>query len=366
MSRALSAHSPDPFQTLRDAYAQARRGTPALRQRDIAAKLGCSEGEIVAAHVGEPEDAALSVLRLQPRWRELFYALESLGEVMALTRNASCVHEKTGTYCNVSCTDRGGLVLDRQIDLRLFFSHWAHGFAVTENGSAGLRHSLQFYDAHGQALHKIYATPATNQQAWTHLVAAFRDPQQTPGMRLEPPTPPESERDDCAVDVARLREEWAGLRDTHEFVGLLKRHGLTRIQALRLADPHYAIEVKRDVLPRILQDAARDVLPIMVFVGNPGVIQIHSGPVQKIVPTEPWINVLDPGFNLHLRQDHVARTWVVRKPTSDGLVTSFELFDNKGETIAMLFGERKPGEQELASWRQLMNHVAQEAALCPA
>ena len=138
MSHALSQQSTDPFQTLRDAYAQARRGTPPLRQRDVAAQLGCSEGEIVAAHVGAPADGALSALRLQPRWRELFHAFESLGDVMALTRNASCVHEKTGTYRNVSCTDRGGLVLDRQIDLRLFFSRWAHGFAVTENGSGGM------------------------------------------------------------------------------------------------------------------------------------------------------------------------------------------------------------------------------------
>ena len=68
MSHALPLQSTAPFQTLRDAYAQARRGTPPLRQRDVAAQLGCSEGEIVAAHVGGPEDAALSTLRLQPRW----------------------------------------------------------------------------------------------------------------------------------------------------------------------------------------------------------------------------------------------------------------------------------------------------------
>lgn len=369
MTTALSDRPTDPVgltQALRHAYAQARSGTPPLRQRDVAAQLGCSEGEIVAAHVGQPEDGALSALRLQPRWRELFHAFESLGEVMALTRNASCVHEKTGTYRNVSCTDRGGLVLDRQIDLRLFFSRWTQGFAVTENGSGGTRQSLQFYDAQGQALHKIHARPATDLQAWQGLIAQFREPQQQAGMQPEPPPPLEAERDDGDIDVAQLREEWAGLRDTHEFFGLLKRHGLTRTQALRLADPRFAIEVERDVLPRLLQDAARDAVPIMVFVGNPGIIQIHSGTVQKIVPMGPWINVLDPGFNLHLRQDHVARAWVVRKPTSDGLVTSLELFDAAGETIAMLFGERKPGTQELAGWQNLMNHVAQEEALCAA
>jgi putative hemin transport protein len=83
----------------------------------------------------------------------------------------------------------------------------------------------------------------------------------------------------------------------------------------------------------------------------------------------PWLNVLDPGFNLHLREDHIASAWVVRKPTSDGLVTSLELFDAQGETIAMFFGERKPGRAELCAWRELIDElvgdtVSPEAAPC--
>jgi putative hemin transport protein len=44
----------------------------------------------------------------------------------------------------------------------------------------------------------------------------------------------------------------------------------------------------------------------------------------------------------------------VRKPTSDGIVSSVELFDAQGENIAMLFGARKPGSPELAGWRELV------------
>ncbi len=104
----------------------------------------------------------------------------------------------------------------------------------------------------------------------------------------------------------------------------------------------------------------------MVFVGNAGMIQIHSGPVKKIAVMGPWLNVLDEGFNLHLRTDHVASAWVVGKPTSDGLVTSLELFDAKGETIAMLFGERKPGQPELLTWRALVDTVGPRGEACEA
>jgi putative hemin transport protein len=54
--------------------------------------------------------------------------------------------------------------------------------------------------------------------------------------------------------------------------------------------------------------------------------------------------------------------WVVRKPTADGDVTSLELFDADGETLAMFFGERKPGRAELASWRALVDTLPRTAA----
>jgi putative hemin transport protein len=95
----------------------------------------------------------------------------------------------------------------------------------------------------------------------------------------------------------------------------------------------------------------------MVFVGNPGMLQIHSGPIQGVMSVGSWINVMDPRFNLHLRSDSVAQAWLVRKPTVDGIVTSVELFNDDGEAIAMFFGERKPGKPELSTWRALADDL---------
>ena len=119
----------------------------------------------------------------------------------------------------------------------------------------------------------------------------------------------------------------------------------------------------------LLNDAAFDGTPIMVFVGSPGCIQIHSGPVVRIEPMEMkghgngngegaapmrWLNVLDPGFNLHMREDRIASVWIVEKPTSDGIVTSVEAFDHAGELMAMFFGARKPGQPEREEWRRIV------------
>lgn len=72
------------------------------------------------------------------------------------------------------------------------------------------------------------------------------------------------------------------------------------------------------------------------------------------------------GFNLHMRTDMIANVWVVQKPTSDGVVTSVEVFDAEGNSMAMFFGERKPGQPELQSWRDLVAGLQRHAAVAEA
>ena len=103
----------------------------------------------------------------------------------------------------------------------------------------------------------------------------------------------------------------------------------------------------------ILESAAETELPIMVFSGNHGCIEIHTGPIRKVLEARGWYNIMDPGFNLHLNEAGIVETWLVRKPTKDGVVTSVEIFDAEGREIAQIFGKRKPGIAELEAWRTL-------------
>jgi putative hemin transport protein len=68
----------------------------------------------------------------------------------------------------------------------------------------------------------------------------------------------------------------------------------------------------------------------------------------------PWLNVLDDGFNLHLRGDAIASSWIVRKPVPEGMVTSLELYAEDGTQIVQVFGKRKPGIPEREDWRALL------------
>jgi putative hemin transport protein len=98
-------------------------------------------------------------------------------------------------------------------------------------------------------------------------------------------------------------------------------------------------------------------IPIMCFVGNHGCIQIHSGPVQNIKPMGPWLNVMDETFHLHLRLDHIAQAWVVRKPTRDGHVTSVECYGTDKQLIVQFFGKRVEGRDERPQWRELVESL---------
>ena len=327
----------------------------APRARDAARQLGVSEGELLAARVGK------GVVRLKDDPEAILRTVEPLGEVMALTRNEACVHERKGVYEGPNFNRHGamsiGLFNNPDIDLRLFMNHWAFAFAVTEQSKAGPRQSLQFFDRSGDAIHKIYMTNKSEIRAYQSLVDAFTSPDQEPFIVTEAYGASPVERADSEVDWEKFRSAWEGLKDTHDFHPMLRKFKVGREQAFRKIGSDFAYEVGNSGSRQLL-DLARDRgCDIMVFVGNRGCIQIHSGPVNKLVEHGPWYNVLDPMFNLHLNEEGIARTWVTRKPTEDGIVTAVEVFGADGELIVTFFGKRKPGQPELDLWREIVSDL---------
>lgn len=318
-----------------------------LRARDAAAALGVSEAELVAA---EPDAA-----RLRPDWHEIVAALHAAGPLMALTRNETIVHEKTGVYERASGGPRIGLTLGQDIDLRLFYHRWAFGFTSGFEG-VDARPNLQFFDRHGTAVHKVYAVDGTDRAAFAALAERFRDPGAARDIVVEPAADRPAARDDEEIDVSGFVAAWDAMQDTHEFHDLLKRFGVERDrrQALRLASLDRAEPVAASTFEALVTRAAETALPIMIFVGNPGCIQIHTGPVSNLKTFGDWFNVLDPGFNLHVRTPELDQAWIVRKPTADGTVTSLEVFDRQGALVVSLFGKRKPGQPQDPAWEALV------------
>lgn len=335
-----------------------------LRQREIAQQLKISECEVVAARCGLKDDEFGHVVRLNADAQSrmsLFQNMPSVGKVMALTRNETVVHERKGTFGDVQVGPNMGLVLGADIDLRLFLSHWQHAYAVTDAGERTL-HSLQFYDEYGMAIQKIYATAETDLVAFQSLIEQHKSYHQDAGVEVSTDQPVDSVLVEMSDDdVAQFQAAWLAIKDVHEFFPLLKKYNLPRQQAFSLAPNGYAQQVKPTVMAQVLTNAAEQQLPIMVFVGNRGAIQIHTGVVNNIKRMGDWFNVLDPDFNLHIKENEVTDAWVVRRPSDYGVITSLDFFDAHGVQVMTFFGQRHQGEAELPAWADLVAQLSEKA-----
>ncbi|MGD9864186.1 MAG: hemin-degrading factor [Pseudodonghicola sp.] len=329
-----------------DEILQARAARPELRARDLAASLNVSEAALVAANVGT------TVTRIAADPDRLIPAVATLGEVMALTRNESAVHERVGTYENYTPGPHAAMVLGAEIDLRIFPKHWVNAFAVVEESDKGTKRSLQVFDAHGEAVHKVHLKPASDIAAFDALVKALATGDTDRSYATTPRPAPEGARI-RADNLDILRKEWDRMTDTHQFLRLVSKLKMNRLGAYRAAGAPYAERLDTASVSDMLERAAADQVEIMLFVGNAGCIQIHGGTVSTIKPMGPWQNVLDPRFNLHLRADHLAEVWRVWKPTQRGPAISVEAFDAEGQLILQCFGRRADKEAEPLAWNAL-------------
>ena len=120
------------------------------------------------------------------------------------------------------------------------------------------------------------------------------------------------------------------------------------------------IRIAREVLSKV--DAIKSVAGEHTWPdkGNRGCVQIFTGALEKLAPMRGWLNIFNTTFTLHLREESVDEVWVTRKPTSDGHVTSVELFAKDGTQIAQLYGQRSEGHPEQTQWRQQVDRLTRE------
>jgi len=355
--------------TLAEQWDTLRSQQPRLQTRDAARQLGVSEAELLATGIGR------TVTRLQDSNhapREIMRRALDLGKVMALTRNENGVIETTGTASRLkddatpitSTTADGADEAEKQarmlniaggylggpIDLRFQFPQWKHAFAVVQPGRDGaVSRSLQFFDAQGNAVHKLYVRSDAGVAVFDKLVADFRQPQQDARLVIAPPLPKAAPKPDSAVDLAEFRAAWQDMSDVHQFNRIVSEFGMTREQAMRLGPAGMVRKVAPGAVRQLLEGAAKQQVALMAFVGNGATIQIYSGKIGKVAAAEGWFNVLDPGFNLHLRDSALRSGYVVRRAG----VLSVEFYDNAGELVVTFFGVRQPGKPQPQGWIDL-------------
>jgi putative hemin transport protein len=337
--------------TLTERWNQFKTEFPKKRIRDAAQALGVSEAELLATEVGS------GVIKLEGDFSELYKQLPTLGRVMSLTRNDGCVLEHKGLFQNINIQGEAHKVgtLIGSIEARAFFNFWKFAFAGEVKTAHGSMKNIQFFDAAGVAVTKIYVLEeGGNPEAYQKIVDTYRAADQATALQITPDTVPSYVEN---IDTAAFIADWSALKDTHDFFMMLRKYKVNRMRALEIADGVFTKKSDKSKLIGILESAAKEHLPIMIFVGSKGNIQIHQDEIKTVRVMDNWLNVLDPDFNMHLNLDEITDTWVVKKPTTDGEVTSIECFNKDRELVVQFFGLRKPGKPELEAWRSLISHL---------
>ena len=84
------------------------------------------------------------------------------------------------------------------------------------------------------------------------------------------------------------------MTDTHQFLRLVSKLKMNRLGAYRAAGLPFARKLTPDAVDALLSNLQSSGTEVMLFVGNSGCIQIHTGALHTLKPMGPWQNVMDP------------------------------------------------------------------------
>jgi putative hemin transport protein len=335
---------------LKERIAAYRTEHPRAYARDIAAAIGVSEAELVSSNE--------SAIRLMPQWPALLRRLSALGRLKTITRNDAATLECWGSYEEIEVGEQVGQVVG-SLHLRLFLGAWSSAFILTESTAQGLRRSLQIFDRQGAAVHKIYIEDQSKLNDVERLIKEFRSDAIQP-LALYPYPEKKSELLDSEIEQKKFCAAWDGLRHKHELFGLLRSFGMNRRQAFRLAGEARAQKVSSRSVRGLLRSASTQRLPLVISVGNPGMLQSYRGIVKRFTSDEKRIDVLDSCVNFHLLANKISEAWVVRKPGHGGVISSLELLDKKGESAVIFCEKREQDASDSLLWSNLLTQVTRE------
>lgn len=347
--------------TLWQTYQAKKADTPMLFPTEGAKLLGVSEFELL---LSSPTSRYLG-----GECRAMLLRLYELGQVENIVRNEFAVHEKTGQFLGLELGQTMGMALNEGgLDLRVFLNHFKFMLAIANTGDKP-SYQIAFFDEYGQAVDKVFLNPVSDEKIalWQTLCNDFA--------RTVTPSPIEVLRPDTQGDwqvkhlddaqKATFHHDWLSMTDIHQFYKILSNHQLDRQSSYVNAPDGYATRLRPQVLEPLLSRASEQALPIMIFVGNTGMVQIYSGTVKHIKKMGAWLNIMDKKhsqFTLHLNDESIESVWWVKRPNSDGYTTALEAFDKYGNSIITFFGERIEGQKQDPNWTALADDLAGEFA----
>lgn len=299
--------------SLKDALEKQFALHPDKPPEEIAQMLGLSEAQLLAAACGD------RVTRLACNRAELLADLACLGPVRAITGNRYAEQQQMVEYRRLRLTGERGLRVTPELELELDFANWHYAFAISGPASWGLQPGLHFFDSHGNAVHRVVLSAASDAFAYRLYVSTHRAVDQRPEI-LVPPVP-----------VFAIGHH----------VGKQGGCGRTMPASLFRELLHSLVDVD---------------LSISFSVGNPGAVQTWHGTLDAIRCEGDKLRLLAADYTLNLNETQIAGA---RLPCRAGTV---EVYDAEGAILATLAGPPPHREAQAEAWRRILAALPINAA----
>ncbi len=341
----------DPSDELKLRYELLCQQHPNLRSREAAKRLNVTEAELLASCANDTS------FHLMNHPEALLSALQTVGEVLIVTRNESVILEKKGTFKDLVFDTQNGfkILKSDSLGLHLLLNSCRYTFLVIEEKHIGHRKSLQFFDRHGQAVQKIYLTQNSNEQAFEKIITRFISSYQPTYLDIsKDETDKQSASKQQATKWPALSEDGQTIQSSHDFFKLLIGRNVSRQQAYDNVGRDLAYEIVPSALQPLCEMAKQDNISLTLAVGNSACMQFHSGPVDKAGEHGQWFNMLNSDFNLYTNSHRITQAWVIRKPQQGNPITLIEFFDDQDHLALQITAINKPDIPESSQWRELV------------
>lgn len=318
---------------------------PELSPATAAEKLKVSEVELFQSAGGEN----LKILNNQ--FGKLFAEIEKIEHFKILIRNKSCIQEINGSF-KINSNQNGKLNIENEIaKLNIQTDELKYCFSIkseTEN-------SFRFFDSKGSTVLRIITNPDTDQKLFDEITEKFISEDQDAELKIEA-TETLQNQTSTEINLQEFHSDWKNLDAIDDFQKILKKHNLTRWQAVHNApDDFFAAKIKNRKVVNLLEETIEAEIPVRIYTENSCCIQSYHGEIENSSWHGSWFNVFAPDFSFHFDSSKVIESRIVRKPTNAGIISSIECFDGNDEMMFEIFCDREKDDPELNEWRALLN-----------
>lgn len=290
---------------------------------------------------------------LRRPWRGILTSLAEVGPLQVASLNGACALSSPFQLEDLAWHGECGRVASGTGLLRLHPPAWANVQATYLEGEECPVLRIECLDARTRPCLRMDVTPA-RLHAWDFIAAWSEEDVVLRRAILHPELRPSAL---SAEACSAFLDDWGALEGPHAFPDLLKRWGVQRQDALRMAEGRFTEPASRTAAVHLLELAHHRRIPISIVVGNPGGVQVQRGRVTGLWTRAQWLQAEGVNHAFSLDRSAIAKAWVVTLPSEEGPVHRLELYGADGDLVAQFADPKAAFGLERAAWRILLRDL---------